>query len=91
MTPFAGRLSRLSLQRMLIIRLLLTEVQEFIAQICWLCRQRMCHLFSPSLSSAALGNHFLTNQVLQTHAGASPYDTVLAQGYNQPFTSTGTS
>lgn len=45
---------------------------------------------SPSPSSAALGNHFLTNQVLQTHAGASPYDTMLAQGYNQPFTSTGT-
>uniref|UniRef100_A0AAQ5XKN3 Adhesion G protein-coupled receptor L1a n=1 Tax=Amphiprion ocellaris TaxID=80972 RepID=A0AAQ5XKN3_AMPOC len=44
-----------------------------------------------SPSSAALGNHFLTNQVLQTHTGASPYDTMLAQGYNQPFTSTGTS
>uniref|UniRef100_A0A3Q4G1W7 Latrophilin-1-like n=1 Tax=Neolamprologus brichardi TaxID=32507 RepID=A0A3Q4G1W7_NEOBR len=43
---------------------------------------------TPTLNRAALGNHFLTNQVLQTHAGASPYDTVLAQGYNQPFTST---
>lgn len=39
---------------------------------------------------APLGNHFLTNPVLQTHAGASPYDTMLAQGYNQPFTATGT-
>lgn len=38
---------------------------------------------------APLGNHFLTNPVLQTHAGASPYDTMLAQGYNQPFTATG--
>lgn len=43
---------------------------------------------SPSL--AALGNHFLTNPVLQTHAGSSPYDTMMAQGYSQPFTSTGT-
>lgn len=47
--------------------------------------------FCSSPSSAALGNHFLTNPVLQTHAGASPYDTILAQGYNQPFTSTGRS
>uniref|UniRef100_A0A8C7ZJZ0 Adhesion G protein-coupled receptor L1 n=1 Tax=Oryzias sinensis TaxID=183150 RepID=A0A8C7ZJZ0_9TELE len=46
---------------------------------------------TPTLNRAALGNHFLTNQVLQTHAGASPYDTMLAQGYSQPFTSTGTS
>uniref|UniRef100_A0A4W6DIC7 Adhesion G protein-coupled receptor L1a n=1 Tax=Lates calcarifer TaxID=8187 RepID=A0A4W6DIC7_LATCA len=46
---------------------------------------------TPTLNRAALGNHFLTNPVLQTHAGASPYDTMLAQGYNQPFTSTGTS
>uniref|UniRef100_A0A8C6M085 Adhesion G protein-coupled receptor L1-like n=1 Tax=Nothobranchius furzeri TaxID=105023 RepID=A0A8C6M085_NOTFU len=45
---------------------------------------------TPTLNRAALGNHFLTNQMLQTHA-ASPYDTILAQGYNQPFTSTGTS
>uniref|UniRef100_A0A8C7ZCP6 Adhesion G protein-coupled receptor L1-like n=1 Tax=Oryzias sinensis TaxID=183150 RepID=A0A8C7ZCP6_9TELE len=45
---------------------------------------------TPTLNRAALGNHFLTNQVLQTHAGASPYDTMLAQGYSQPFTSTGT-
>uniref|UniRef100_A0A3B4BHB7 Adhesion G protein-coupled receptor L1a n=1 Tax=Periophthalmus magnuspinnatus TaxID=409849 RepID=A0A3B4BHB7_9GOBI len=44
---------------------------------------------TPTLNRAALGNHFLTNPVLQTHAGASPYDTMLAQGYNQPFTSTG--
>uniref|UniRef100_A0A3B5MIJ0 Adhesion G protein-coupled receptor L1-like n=1 Tax=Xiphophorus couchianus TaxID=32473 RepID=A0A3B5MIJ0_9TELE len=44
---------------------------------------------TPTLNRAALGNHFLTNQMLQTHAGASPYDTMLAQGYNQPFTSTG--
>ncbi|XP_028998492.1 adhesion G protein-coupled receptor L1-like isoform X1 [Betta splendens] len=43
---------------------------------------------TPTLNRAALGNHFLTNPVLQTHAGASPYDTILAQGYNQPFTST---
>lgn len=45
---------------------------------------------SGSPSAAPLGNHFLTNPVLQTHAGASPYDTMLAQGYNQPFTATGT-
>ncbi|CAL8333806.1 unnamed protein product [Merluccius merluccius] len=45
---------------------------------------------TPTLSRAALGNHFLTNPVLQTHPGASPYDTLLAQGYSQPFTSTGT-
>ncbi|XP_075903940.1 adhesion G protein-coupled receptor L1 isoform X2 [Nelusetta ayraudi] len=45
---------------------------------------------TPTLNRAALGNHFLTNPVLQTHAGASPYDTMLAQGYSQPFTSTGT-
>lgn len=43
---------------------------------------------TPTLNRAALGNHFLTNPVLQTHAGASPYDTMLAQGYSQPFTST---
>lgn len=51
-------------------------------------QERYIYFLSPS--SAALGNHFLTNPVLQTHAGASPYDTMLAQGYNQPFTSTGT-
>uniref|UniRef100_A0A8C5GF18 Adhesion G protein-coupled receptor L1-like n=1 Tax=Gouania willdenowi TaxID=441366 RepID=A0A8C5GF18_GOUWI len=44
---------------------------------------------TPTLNRAALGNHFLTNSVLQTHAGASPYDTMLAQGYSQPFSSTG--
>ncbi|TNN63069.1 Adhesion G protein-coupled receptor L1 [Liparis tanakae] len=43
---------------------------------------------TPTLNRAALGNHFLTNPVLQTHVGASPYDTMLTQGYNQPFTST---
>ncbi|KAM9856523.1 adhesion G protein-coupled receptor L1-like [Aulostomus maculatus] len=43
---------------------------------------------TPTLNRAALGNHFLTNPVLQTHAGASPYDTMLAQGYNQPFSAT---
>ncbi|XP_059902315.1 adhesion G protein-coupled receptor L1-like, partial [Gadus macrocephalus] len=43
---------------------------------------------TPTLNRAALGNHFLTNPVLQTHPGASPYDTLLAQGYSQPFTST---
>ncbi|XP_056264237.1 adhesion G protein-coupled receptor L1 isoform X1 [Pseudoliparis swirei] len=41
-----------------------------------------------TLNRAALGNHFLNNPVLQTHVGASPYDTMLTQGYNQPFTST---
>ncbi|XP_068607224.1 adhesion G protein-coupled receptor L1-like [Brachionichthys hirsutus] len=45
---------------------------------------------TPTLNRAALGNHFLNNPVLQTHAGASPYDTMLAHGFNQPFTSTGT-
>ncbi|KAM7009495.1 adhesion G protein-coupled receptor L1-like isoform 2-T2 [Tautogolabrus adspersus] len=43
---------------------------------------------TPTLNRAPLGNHFLTNPVLQTHTGASPYDTMLAQGYSQPFTST---
>lgn len=46
---------------------------------------------SGSPRAAPLGNHFLTNPVLQTHAGASPYDTMLAQGYSQPFSATGTS
>uniref|UniRef100_A0A3Q2YGH1 Adhesion G protein-coupled receptor L1-like n=1 Tax=Hippocampus comes TaxID=109280 RepID=A0A3Q2YGH1_HIPCM len=31
---------------------------------------------TPTLNRAALGNHFLTNPVPQTHAGASPYDTI---------------
>ncbi|CAJ1053194.1 adhesion G protein-coupled receptor L1-like [Xyrichtys novacula] len=43
---------------------------------------------TPTLNRAPLGNHFLTNPVLQTHTGASPYDTMLAQGYNQPFSAT---
>ncbi|KAL1005095.1 hypothetical protein UPYG_G00054440 [Umbra pygmaea] len=49
---------------------------------------------TPPLNRAGLGNHFLTNPVLQTHQGVSPYDTLMAQGYSQPssglFTSTGT-
>ncbi|XP_028978162.2 adhesion G protein-coupled receptor L1, partial [Esox lucius] len=49
---------------------------------------------TPPLNRAGLGNHFLTNPVLQTHPGVSPYNTLLAQGYSQPspslFTSTGT-
>ncbi|KAM6972556.1 adhesion G protein-coupled receptor L1-like [Aplochiton taeniatus] len=39
---------------------------------------------TPTLNRAALGNHFLTNPVLQSHPGASPYDTLLAQGFSQP-------
>ncbi|XP_036798455.1 uncharacterized protein LOC118938515 [Oncorhynchus mykiss] len=49
---------------------------------------------TPTLNRAGLGNHFLTNPVLQTHPRVSPYDSLLAQGYSQPspglFTSTGT-
>lgn len=59
----------------------------------FLCFSNVCFShsnMSPSPRSAPLGNHFLTNPVLQTHAGASPYDTMLAQGYNQPFSATGT-
>ncbi|XP_045546703.1 adhesion G protein-coupled receptor L1 isoform X4 [Salmo salar] len=47
---------------------------------------------TPTLNRAGLGNHFLTNPVLQTHPRVSPYDSLLAQGYSQPspglFTST---
>ncbi|XP_068177140.1 adhesion G protein-coupled receptor L1-like [Antennarius striatus] len=45
---------------------------------------------TPTLNRVALGNHLLNNPVLQTHAGTSPYDTMLTHGYNQPFNSTGT-
>ncbi|KAK1153872.1 hypothetical protein AOXY_G29581 [Acipenser oxyrinchus oxyrinchus] len=50
---------------------------------------------TPSLNRATMGNHLLTNPVLQTRSGTSPYNTLLAEsvGYNPPspsvFNSTG--
>ncbi|PWA14882.1 hypothetical protein CCH79_00014271 [Gambusia affinis] len=73
-TRFAGRPSPPSSPQMLTTLRLLTEVRFGELALLSAC--------------SALGNHFLTNQMLQTHAGASPYDTMLAQGYNQPFTAT---
>ncbi|MBN3289325.1 AGRL1 protein, partial [Polypterus senegalus] len=51
---------------------------------------------TPSLNRATMGNHLLTNPVLQTRSGTSPYNTLLAEsvGYTPPspnvFNSTGT-
>ncbi|XP_069052008.1 adhesion G protein-coupled receptor L1 isoform X3 [Lepisosteus oculatus] len=51
---------------------------------------------TPSLNRATMGNHLLTNPVLQTRSGTSPYNTLLAEsvGFNPPspnvFNSTGT-
>lgn len=42
-----------------------------------------------------MGNHLLTNPVLQTRSGTSPYNTLLAESFNPPspgvFNSTGQS
>ncbi|KAL4659196.1 adhesion G protein-coupled receptor L1-like isoform X1 [Arapaima gigas] len=49
---------------------------------------------TPSLNRAAMGNHLLTNPVLQTRSGTSPYNTLLAESFNPTspsvFNSTGT-
>ncbi|XP_029107780.1 adhesion G protein-coupled receptor L1-like isoform X2 [Scleropages formosus] len=49
---------------------------------------------TPSLNRATMGNHLLTNPVLQTRSGTSPYNTLLAESFNPPspgvFNSTGT-
>ncbi|KAG2471166.1 AGRL1 protein, partial [Polypterus senegalus] len=41
---------------------------------------------TPSLNRATMGNHLLTNPVLQTRSGTSPYNTLLAEsvGYTPP-------
>uniref|UniRef100_A0A6Q2Z511 Adhesion G protein-coupled receptor L1a n=1 Tax=Esox lucius TaxID=8010 RepID=A0A6Q2Z511_ESOLU len=48
---------------------------------------------TPSLNRATMGNHLLTNPVLQTRAGTSPYNTLLAESFTPPspgvFNSTG--
>uniref|UniRef100_A0A8C9TVP6 Adhesion G protein-coupled receptor L1 n=1 Tax=Scleropages formosus TaxID=113540 RepID=A0A8C9TVP6_SCLFO len=48
---------------------------------------------TPSLNRATMGNHLLTNPVLQTRSGTSPYNTLLAESFNPPspgvFNSTG--
>ncbi|XP_072925365.1 adhesion G protein-coupled receptor L1 isoform X11 [Hemitrygon akajei] len=51
---------------------------------------------TPTLNRGTMGNHLLTNPVLQPRSGASPYNTLLAEsvGYNAPsptvFSSPGT-
>uniref|UniRef100_A0A3B3SVY6 Adhesion G protein-coupled receptor L1 n=1 Tax=Paramormyrops kingsleyae TaxID=1676925 RepID=A0A3B3SVY6_9TELE len=49
---------------------------------------------TPTLNRATMGNHLLTNPVLQTRSGTSPYNTLLAESFNPPspgvFNSTGT-
>lgn len=92
-TQFVDRLSLLSLLQTLLLLQLSTEVKfaYLITRFNLLCLNNVRFIFFLFLPSAALGNHFLTNQMLQTHTGASPYDTILAKGYNQPFSSTGTS
>ncbi|XP_055745435.1 adhesion G protein-coupled receptor L1-like isoform X1 [Salvelinus fontinalis] len=49
---------------------------------------------TPSLNRATMGNHLLTNPVLQTRTGTSPYNTLLAESFTPPspgvFNSTGT-
>uniref|UniRef100_A0A6Q2XMQ3 Adhesion G protein-coupled receptor L1a n=1 Tax=Esox lucius TaxID=8010 RepID=A0A6Q2XMQ3_ESOLU len=39
---------------------------------------------TPSLNRATMGNHLLTNPVLQTRAGTSPYNTLLAESFTPP-------
>uniref|UniRef100_A0A8C9SWR3 Adhesion G protein-coupled receptor L1 n=1 Tax=Scleropages formosus TaxID=113540 RepID=A0A8C9SWR3_SCLFO len=39
---------------------------------------------TPSLNRATMGNHLLTNPVLQTRSGTSPYNTLLAESFNPP-------
>ncbi|XP_018560205.1 adhesion G protein-coupled receptor L1 [Lates calcarifer] len=49
---------------------------------------------TPTLNRATMGNHLLTNPVLQTRTGTSPYNTLLAESFTPPspgvFNSTGT-
>uniref|UniRef100_A0A3B4URD2 Adhesion G protein-coupled receptor L1 n=1 Tax=Seriola dumerili TaxID=41447 RepID=A0A3B4URD2_SERDU len=48
---------------------------------------------TPTLNRATMGNHLLTNPVLQTRTGTSPYNTLLAESFTPPspgvFNSTG--
>uniref|UniRef100_A0A3B3Y8G2 Adhesion G protein-coupled receptor L1a n=1 Tax=Poecilia mexicana TaxID=48701 RepID=A0A3B3Y8G2_9TELE len=48
---------------------------------------------TPTLNRATMGNHLLTNPVLQTRSGTSPYNTLLAESFTPPspgvFNSTG--
>uniref|UniRef100_A0A4W4HHD7 Adhesion G protein-coupled receptor L1a n=1 Tax=Electrophorus electricus TaxID=8005 RepID=A0A4W4HHD7_ELEEL len=48
---------------------------------------------TPTLNRATMGNHLLTNPVLQTRTGPSPYNTLLAETFTPPspgvFNSTG--
>uniref|UniRef100_A0A4W5QKA2 Adhesion G protein-coupled receptor L1a n=1 Tax=Hucho hucho TaxID=62062 RepID=A0A4W5QKA2_9TELE len=39
---------------------------------------------TPSLNRATMGNHLLTNPVLQTRTGTSPYNTLLAESFTPP-------
>ncbi|XP_042560812.1 adhesion G protein-coupled receptor L1-like [Clupea harengus] len=39
---------------------------------------------TPTLNRGTMGNHLLTNPVLQTRAGTSPYNTLLAETFNPP-------
>ncbi|XP_017556028.1 adhesion G protein-coupled receptor L1 isoform X2 [Pygocentrus nattereri] len=49
---------------------------------------------TPTLNRGTMGNHLLTNPVLQTRTGTSPYNTLLAESFTPPspgvFNSTGT-
>uniref|UniRef100_A0A1A8UZ09 Latrophilin 1 n=1 Tax=Nothobranchius furzeri TaxID=105023 RepID=A0A1A8UZ09_NOTFU len=49
---------------------------------------------TPTLNRATMGNHLLTNPVLQNRSGTSPYNTLLAESFTPPspgvFNSTGT-
>ncbi|XP_052408946.1 adhesion G protein-coupled receptor L1-like [Carassius gibelio] len=49
---------------------------------------------TPTLNRGTMGNHLLTNPVLQTRTGSSPYNTLLAETFTPPspgvFNSTGT-
>uniref|UniRef100_H2LQX9 Adhesion G protein-coupled receptor L1 n=1 Tax=Oryzias latipes TaxID=8090 RepID=H2LQX9_ORYLA len=48
---------------------------------------------TPTLNRGTMGNHLLTNPVLQTRTGTSPYNTLLAESFTPPspgvFNSTG--
>uniref|UniRef100_A0A8C9ZST5 Adhesion G protein-coupled receptor L1 n=1 Tax=Sander lucioperca TaxID=283035 RepID=A0A8C9ZST5_SANLU len=39
---------------------------------------------TPTLNRATMGNHLLTNPVLQTRTGTSPYNTLLAESFTPP-------
>uniref|UniRef100_A0A8C5H2X2 Adhesion G protein-coupled receptor L1-like n=1 Tax=Gouania willdenowi TaxID=441366 RepID=A0A8C5H2X2_GOUWI len=49
---------------------------------------------TPTLNRGTMGNHLLTNPMLQTRTGSSPYNTLLAESFTPPspgvFNSTGT-